>query len=46
MNTRKEELKKLIIKGLIGVVVGVILATSSGDKSQAPPQRQELRRRV
>lgn len=32
MNTRKEELKKLIIKGLIGVVVGVILATSSGDK--------------
>ena len=32
MNTRKEELKKLIIKGLIGVVAGVILATSSGDK--------------
>lgn len=32
MNTRKEELKKLIIKGLIGVVVGVILATSTGDK--------------
>lgn len=32
MNTRKEELKKLIIKGLIGVVVGVILATGSGDK--------------
>lgn len=32
MNTRKEELKKLIIKGLIGVVVGVVLATSSGDK--------------
>ena len=32
MNTRKEELKKLIIKGLIGVVVGVILATSSGNK--------------
>ena len=32
MNTRKEELKKLIIKGLICVVVGVILATGSGDK--------------
>lgn len=32
MNTRKEELKKLIIKGLIGVVAAVILATSSGDK--------------
>ena len=32
MNTRKEELKKLIIKGLIGVAVGVILATSSGGK--------------
>lgn len=32
MNTGKEELKKLIIKGLIGVVVGVILATSTGDK--------------
>lgn len=32
MNTRKEELKKLIIKGLIGVVVGVVLAISSGDK--------------
>ena len=32
MNTRKEELKKLIIKGLIGVVVGVILATSTGDR--------------
>lgn len=32
MNTRKEELKKLIIKGLIGVVVGVVLATSTGDK--------------
>lgn len=32
MNTGKKELKKLIIKGLIGVVVGVVLATSSGDK--------------
>lgn len=32
MNAGKEELKKLIIKGLIGVVVGVILATGSGDK--------------
>ena len=32
MNTRKEELKKLIIKGLIGVVVGVVLATSTGDR--------------
>lgn len=32
MNTRKEELKKLIIKGLIGVAVGVVLATSNGDK--------------
>lgn len=32
MNTGKEELKKLIIKGLIGVVVGVVLATSTGDK--------------
>lgn len=32
MNARKEELKKLIIKGLIGVVVGVVLATSTGDR--------------
>ena len=32
MNTRKEELKRLIIKGLIGVAVGVVLAISSGDK--------------
>ena len=32
MNARKEELKKLIIEGLIGVAVGVVLATSTGDR--------------
>lgn len=30
MNTRKEELKKLIIKGLVGMAVGVAIGLSTG----------------
>ena len=32
MNVKKEELKRLVIKGLLGVVLGIVLATSTGDK--------------
>lgn len=30
MSARKDELKKLIIKGLIGTAAGILIATSSG----------------